>query len=136
MGGEWKPKRITNKAYKGKWEAPDIDNPDFVDDPELYAVVKDNGLVGFELWQVKAGSIFDNILVCDDPDFAKAEAEKNIVPLQTKEKEMKKKKDDEEAEQRRKEDEERKAKEAVNNDDDDDDDDDEDEDEDTKKKEL
>ena len=51
--GEWKPKRIANKAYKGKWEAPDIDNPDFVDDPELYAVVKDNGLVGFELWQVR-----------------------------------------------------------------------------------
>merc|ERR1712216_181261 len=134
--GEWKPKRITNKAYKGKWEAPDIDNPDFVDDPELYAVVKDNGLVGFELWQVEAGSIFDNILVCDDPEFAKAEAEKNIVPLMTKEKEMKKEKDDEEAEQRRKEEEERKAKEAVNNDDDDDDDDDDDEDEDTKKKEL
>merc|ERR1719498_1236301 len=121
--GEWKPKRIANKAYKGKWVAPDVDNP------ELYAVVKDNGLVGFELWQVKAGSIFDNILVCDDPEFAKAEAEKNIVPLMTKEKEMKKKKDDEEADQRRKEDEERKAKEAVNNDDDDDDDDDEDEDE-------
>jgi hypothetical protein len=52
LQGEWKPKRITNKAYKGKWVAPDIDNPDFVDDPELYAVVKDNGLVGFELWQV------------------------------------------------------------------------------------
>jgi hypothetical protein len=28
------------------------DNPDFKDDPELYAVVKDNGLVGFEVWQV------------------------------------------------------------------------------------
>lgn len=53
--GEWKPKRIANKAYKGKWVAPDIDNPDFVDDPELYAVVKDNGLVGFELWQVGPG---------------------------------------------------------------------------------
>lgn len=50
--GEWKPKRISNPAYKGKWVAPDIANPDFVDDPELYAVVKDNGLVGFELWQV------------------------------------------------------------------------------------
>ena len=48
------------------------------------------------VYQVKAGSIFDNILVCDDPEFAKAEAEKNIVPLMTKEKEMKKKKDDEE----------------------------------------
>ena len=39
------------------------------------------------VYQVKAGSIFDNILVCDDPEFAKAEAEKNIVPLMTKEKE-------------------------------------------------
>ena len=55
--GEWKPKRISNKAYKGKWEAPDIDNPDFVDDPELYAVVKDNGLVGFELWQVRVACV-------------------------------------------------------------------------------
>ena len=55
------------------------------------------------LQQVKAGTIFDNILVCDDPDFAKAEAEKNIVPLQAKEKEAKKKADDEEAETRRKE---------------------------------
>lgn len=53
--------------------------------------------------QVKAGTIFDNILVCDDPDFAKAEAEKNIVPMQTKEKEMKKKADDEESDKRRKE---------------------------------
>lgn len=53
--------------------------------------------------QVKAGTIFDNILVCDDEEFAKAEAEKNIVPLQEKEKEMKKKVDDEEAEKRRKE---------------------------------
>lgn len=53
--------------------------------------------------QVKAGTIFDNILVCDDPDFAKAEAEKNIVPLQAKEKEAKRKADDDEAEKRRKE---------------------------------
>jgi hypothetical protein len=52
--GAWSPKRISNPAYKGKWVAPDIANPEFVDDPELYAVVKDNGLVGFELWQVGA----------------------------------------------------------------------------------
>ena len=56
--GEWKAKRIDNPAYKGKWVAPDIDNPDFVDDPELYAVVKDNGLVGFELWQVLSVAVW------------------------------------------------------------------------------
>jgi len=132
--GDWSPKRISNKEYKGKWVAPDIDNPDFVDDPEVYNVVKDNGLVGFELWQVKAGSIFDNILVCDDEEFAKAEAEKNIIPLLAKEKEMKKTADDDESETRRKEEEERKAKEAVSSDDEDDDDDDEDDDK--EKKEL
>jgi calreticulin len=74
--GEWKPKRIANTAYKGKWVAPDIENPKFQDDKELYNVVKSNSLVGFELWQVKAGTIFDNILVCDDPAYAKAQAEK------------------------------------------------------------
>ena len=54
MQGTWSLKRISNSAYKGKWVAPDIANPEFVDDPELYAVVQDNGLVGFELWQVGA----------------------------------------------------------------------------------
>ena len=39
--------------------------------------------------QVKAGTIFDNILVCDDAEYAKAQAEKNIVPLQKKESDMK-----------------------------------------------
>lgn len=27
--GEWKPKSIPNPAYKGKWTAPLIDNPDY-----------------------------------------------------------------------------------------------------------
>eukprot|EP00249_Psilotum_nudum_P013703 c24465_g1_i3 orf=122-1321(+) len=68
--GPWKPKKIKNPDYKGKWKAPMIDNPEFKDDPELYVF---NGMkyAGFELWQVKAGSLFDNILVCDDPEYAK-----------------------------------------------------------------
>eukprot|EP00249_Psilotum_nudum_P013705 c24465_g1_i5 orf=250-1374(+) len=68
--GPWKPKKIKNPDYKGKWKAPMINNPDFEDDPELYVFT---GLkyVGFELWQVKAGSLFDNVLVCDDPEYAK-----------------------------------------------------------------
>jgi len=133
--GEWKPKKIKNPAYKGKWVAPDIENPDYFDDPEVYNVVKSNSVVGFELWQVKAGTVFDNILVCDDAEYAKAQAEKNIVPLQKKESEMKASKDKEEEEKRKAEEEERKAKEAAEDDDDDDEDEDED-DEDDKKKEL
>eukprot|EP00199_Chlamydomonas_sp_CCMP681_P002298 CAMPEP_0119115304 /NCGR_PEP_ID=MMETSP1180-20130426/50525_1 /TAXON_ID=3052 ORGANISM="Chlamydomonas cf sp, Strain CCMP681" /NCGR_SAMPLE_ID=MMETSP1180 /ASSEMBLY_ACC=CAM_ASM_000741 /LENGTH=413 /DNA_ID=CAMNT_0007104217 /DNA_START=38 /DNA_END=1279 /DNA_ORIENTATION=- len=62
--GEWVAKTIENPAYKGAWVAPDIDNPDFVDDKLLYNY-KDSKYVGFELWQVKTGSIFDNIIVTD-----------------------------------------------------------------------
>ena len=78
--GEWKPKMIDNPAYKGIWVAPDIPNPAYVHDDTLYQF-KDLKYVGFELWQVKAGSIFDNIIVTDSLDeafdLAKATWEKN-----------------------------------------------------------
>jgi Calreticulin family len=54
---------------QGIWTAPMIDNPDFKDDPELYAFPPTK-YVGFELWQVKAGSIFDNIMLTDSLDEA------------------------------------------------------------------
>ncbi|TXG48838.1 hypothetical protein EZV62_024713 [Acer yangbiense] len=68
--GPWKPKRIKNPNYKGKWKIPYIDNPEFEDDPDLY-VLKPIKYVGIEVWQVKAGSVFDNVLICDDPEYAK-----------------------------------------------------------------
>jgi calreticulin len=78
--GEWKPKMIDNPAYKGIWVAPDIPNPAYVHDDTLYQY-KDLKYVGFELWQVKAGSIFDNIIVTDSLDeafdLAKSTWEKN-----------------------------------------------------------
>lgn len=46
-----------------------IANPEFKDDPKLY-VVPEIKYVGFELWQVKAGSIFDNIMLTHDLDEA------------------------------------------------------------------
>ncbi|GJU14795.1 calreticulin-3 [Tanacetum coccineum] len=68
--GPWKPKKIKNPNYKGKWKIPWIDNPEFEDDPDLY-VLKPIKYVGIEVWQVKAGAVFDNILICDDPEYAK-----------------------------------------------------------------
>ncbi|KAK3138317.1 hypothetical protein QOZ80_5AG0367270 [Eleusine coracana subsp. coracana] len=68
--GPWKRKKIKNPNYKGKWKIPWIDNPEFEDDPDLY-VLKPLQYVGIEVWQVKAGSVFDNILICDDPDYAR-----------------------------------------------------------------
>ncbi|KAJ3678181.1 hypothetical protein LUZ60_001984 [Juncus effusus] len=68
--GPWKRKKIKNPNYKGKWKIPWIDNPEFEDDPDLY-VLKPLKYIGIEVWQVKAGSIFDNILICDDPEYAR-----------------------------------------------------------------
>jgi len=68
--GEWVAKRISNPAYKGFWEAKKIDNPEYEDDDSVYKFA-DFGFIGFDLWQVKGGTIFDNIMICDD----KAEAD-------------------------------------------------------------
>merc|ERR1712190_539322 len=68
--GEWSVKRISNPAYKGFWEQRKIANPEYKDDDKLYSY-KDFGFLGFDLWQVKGGTIFDNIILTDD----KAEAD-------------------------------------------------------------
>jgi len=70
--GPWKQAMMANPEYIGEWEHPMIDNPDFVDDPEVYRACRDGcSYVGFELWQVKSGTIFDDILVTDDVSIAK-----------------------------------------------------------------
>merc|ERR1712166_1708303 len=43
----------------GEWEAPQIDNPEFVDDDTLYSY-DSFAYVGIHVWQVKSGTIFDN----------------------------------------------------------------------------
>jgi calreticulin len=106
--GEWQPKMIDNPAYKGEWIHPMVPNPDFVDDNNLY-LYESNKYVGFELWQVKAGTIFDNILVTDDA----AEASKWAAKTATTREEEKKMFDKQEEERKAKEEEERKAREAA-----------------------
>jgi len=73
--GEWYVKRISNPAYKGFWEAKKIANPEFEDDDALYKY-DDFGFIGFDLWQVKGGTIFDNIIITDDIAEADAFAKK------------------------------------------------------------
>merc|ERR1712139_661873 len=115
--GEWMVKRISNPEYKGVWTAKDIDNPEYEDDDNVYHY-EDSGFIGFDLWQVKGGTIFDNIIITDDvaeaDDFAK-----KWKALSDMEKEKKK----EEDEKKKKEDEAKKADDSKDDDDDDDDDD-------------
>lgn len=84
--GEWSTTMIDNPDYKGEWVAKQIENPAYVAD--VYAH-EDIGAVGFELWTVNEGSIFDNILVCDSFDHAKKVGEE-VTKLLEKEKEAKK----------------------------------------------
>jgi len=113
--GEWKANRIDNPDYKGPWEHPEIDNPDFVEDDELYAY-ESFGVVGIDIWQVKSGTIFDNIIITDSLDEAKAFMEETYTKSKDAEKEMFDKAEEErrakEEEERKKEEEERKAREA------------------------
>ncbi|KAF4522130.1 hypothetical protein B566_EDAN012592 [Ephemera danica] len=55
--------------WQGVWVHPEIDNPEYSPDPELYK--RDEiCTIGFDLWQVKSGTIFDNVLITDDPAYA------------------------------------------------------------------
>merc|ERR1711957_841945 len=73
--GEWNVKRISNPAYKGFWEAQKIANPEYEDDDKVYKY-DDFGFLGFDLWQVKGGTIFDNIIITDDVSEADVFAKK------------------------------------------------------------
>merc|ERR1712233_139624 len=83
--GEWKAKRISNPAYKGPWQHPEIDNPEYAADENLY-MYESFGAVGIDIWQVKSGSIFDNIIITDD----EAEAEALMAETFTKNKDAEK----------------------------------------------
>jgi calreticulin len=106
--GEWSPKMIENPAYKGEWVHPMIPNPDFKDDDALY-LYESNKYVGIEVWQVKSGTIFDNILITDD----EAEAKKMADAVNKTKEGEKKMWDKQEEERKAKEEEERKTREAA-----------------------
>jgi len=79
--------RIARARAQGEWEHPMIPNPEFSDDESIgkYASF---GVAAFELWQVKAGTIFDNVLICDDPAEAEAKRKATWEANKDKEKEM------------------------------------------------
>merc|ERR1712113_687190 len=86
----------------GFWEAKKIANPEYVDDDAIYKY-GDFGFLGFDLWQVKGGTIFDNVIVCDDVAEADAFAKK-WKALSEVEKAKKKEEDDAKAAEEKKED--------------------------------
>ena len=93
--GEWKPRQIDNPAYKGKWVHPVIANPEYKPE-EAKEVGKYNEVckLGFDLWQVKSGTIFDNVLITDDPAKAKEVGDEVWKSLKDAEKTMKDEQDE------------------------------------------
>merc|ERR1712134_38998 len=91
-----------------------IANPEYEDDDSLYAF-EEFGFIGFDLWQVKGGTIFDNVIITDDKSEADAFAKKW---KELSEVEKAKKKEDEDS---KKSDDAKKEDEADDDDDDDDD---------------
>merc|ERR1712066_689762 len=108
----------------GIWEAKKIANPEFAEDPNLYKYAE-FGFIGFDLWQVKGNTIFDNIIITDDAaeadNFAAKWKALNEVETAAKKEEDEKKKAEEDA---------KKAEEKSDDDDDDDDEEEDDEKED------
>jgi calreticulin len=130
--GEWKPRQIDNPDYKGKWVHPEIDNPEYnADDAKELGKFDEVCKIGFDLWQVKSGTIFDNILITDDVDEAKKIGDETWGVTKDAEKKMKDEQD--EAEKAKAE---AEAKEAEPEEEDEDDDEDLDEIDDEKEEEV
>jgi len=109
MDGEWEPPMVDNPDFKGEWKARQIDNPDFKgpwvhpeipnpeyneDDAAGIAKFAENCKIGFDLWQVKSGTIFDNMLITDDPAEAKKAGEELWAVTKDAEKKMKDEQDE------------------------------------------
>merc|ERR1712150_332800 len=87
--GPWTPTMIDNPDYKGPWVHPQIENPDYEYDEKMYAVCPDGcSHVGFELWQVKSGTIFDDIIVTDSLEEAQKFAQETFFKKKDGEKKM------------------------------------------------
>jgi len=114
--GDWNSKRISNPAYKGVWEAKKIANPEYEDDDSVYKYDA-FGFIGFDLWQVKSGTIFDNIIITDDKTEADTFAKKWKELSDVEKAKKKEEEDSKKVEDTKKEDE------AADDDDDDDDED-------------
>jgi len=76
---------------------PEIDNPEYSED-EAKTIAKFDEVckIGFDLWQVKSGTIFDNLIITDDPATAKKHGEDFWAVTKDAEKKMKDEQDEEE----------------------------------------
>ncbi|XP_050766746.1 calreticulin-3 [Gymnogyps californianus] len=98
--GEWKPRQIDNPNYRGVWPHPQIDNPNYSPDFNIYSY-ENISIIGLDIWQVRAGTIFDNFLITDDEVYAEDFGDETWGETKGPEKEMNIKQTEEEQERER-----------------------------------
>jgi calreticulin len=84
--GTWSAKRIKNPAFKGVWKPRQVPNPKYDEDLVTFPELTN---IGFELWTVNNGTIFDNIYVGDSIDDAKTLSDSTYGMIKEKEKSAK-----------------------------------------------
>ncbi|KAH0790621.1 Calreticulin family protein [Histomonas meleagridis] len=78
---EWTPRRIPNPAFRGEWKPKMINNPEY--DPDVhFGKPEDLCYVGIDVSQDVSGSIWDNILVTDDFEYAQKMMEETFNSIQ------------------------------------------------------
>ncbi|KAF3905508.1 Calnexin [Arthrobotrys entomopaga] len=77
--GKWTRPQISNPAYKGIWEPRQIANPDYFED-KTPANFEPMGAIGFELWTMTNGILFDNIYIGHSIEEAEA-VQKNTFDI-------------------------------------------------------
>merc|ERR1712037_975965 len=92
--GPFVQKQIDNPAYKGEWVHPMVANPAYKEDDAVYNRCNPCTAIGFELWQVKAGTLFDDIIVTDSVEEAKKFAADTFAVKSKAEQAMQKKLDE------------------------------------------
>ncbi|KAF3834834.1 hypothetical protein F7725_027392 [Dissostichus mawsoni] len=92
---------------EGKWVHPEVDNPEYTADSEIYKY-DSIGVIGLDLWQVKSGTIFDNFLITNDPKLAEEVGNDMWGKTKDAEKKMKEGQEEEERKKREEDDNQRK----------------------------
>lgn len=82
--GIWKPKKINHPAFKGVWKPRKLPNPFYKPDDKLYVLPKMTD-IGIEIWQVKSGTLFDDILLTDDEEYALKKADETLALISERE---------------------------------------------------
>ena len=80
--------------YKGTWIHPEIDNPEYSPDSNIYAC-ENFAELGLDIRQVESGTIFDNFLITSDEAYAEHFGSETWGVTKAAEKQVKDKQDEE-----------------------------------------